>query len=96
MTFAKTYEASLEKPCQRIFWVTVANESLYGLGLDVTNAFSEAPPTVAELYIIIDEQYRNWWVNHKNRKPIPRGMILPVKHVIQGHPKITKTMATTY
>ena len=87
VTLAQTYAASLEKPGQRIFWATVANESLYVVGSDVTNAFLEAPPPVAELYILIDEQYRNWWLNHKNRKPIPKGMVLQEKHAIMGHPE---------
>ena len=79
---AQTYAASLEQPGQRIFWATVANESLYAVGSDATNAFEEAPSPVEKLYILIDEQYRNWWVNHRKRKPIPRGMVLPVKHAI--------------
>ena len=87
VTLAQTYAASLEQPGQRLFWATVANESLYAVGSDATNAFAEAPPPVAELYILIDEPYRNWWVNHKKRKPIPKGMVLPVKHAIQGHPE---------
>ena len=26
-------------------------------------------------------------MNHKKRKPIPKGMVFPVKHAIQGHPE---------
>ena len=57
VTLAQTYAASLEQPGQRIFWATVANESLYAVGSDAINTFSEAQPPVAKLYILIDEQY---------------------------------------
>ena len=44
VTLEQTYAASLQQPGQRIFWATVANESLYAVGSDTTNAFAEAPP----------------------------------------------------
>ena len=55
VTLEHTYAVSLEQPGQRIFWATVVNETLYEIESDETNAFAGAPPSVAELYISIDE-----------------------------------------
>ena len=60
---------------------------MYVVGSDATNAFAEATPPVAELYVLIDEQYRQWWNHHKEIPPITKGMVLPVCHAIQGHPE---------
>ena len=87
VTLAQTYAAALEQPGARIFWATAANESMYVIGSDATNAFAEAPPPVASLYVLIDEPYRQWWTQHKGRSPIPKGMVLPINHAIQGHPE---------
>ena len=87
VTLAKTYAAALEQPGSRIFWATAANESMYVVGSDATNAFAEALSPVAELYVLIDEQYRQWWNHHKERPPIKKGMVLLVCHTIQGHPE---------
>ena len=64
VTLAQTYAAALEQPGARIFWATAANESMYVIGSDATNAFAEAPPPVASLYVLIDEPYRQWWTQY--------------------------------
>ena len=87
VTLAQTYAAALEQPGARIFWATAANESMYVIGSDATNAFAETPPPVASLYVLIDDPYRQWWTQHKGRSPIPKGMVLPINHAIQGHPE---------
>lgn len=67
-----TYANSLDAPSERLFWAIVAKHSLYAIGADVSNAFAEAPAPTAPLYMYIDDNYRDWWVNHKGRPPIPR------------------------
>ena len=37
--------------------------------------------------MIIDDQFREWWTEHKKRPPIPTGYVLPVRHALQGHPE---------
>ena len=62
-------------------------------GADVSNAFAEAPPPVAPLYVHIDDQYREWWKS-KGRSPIPKGYVLPVRGALQGHPESPRLWAT--
>ena len=64
------------------------------IGADAANAFAEAPPPVAPLYVYIDEQYREW---HRERfpgeKPIPSGHIMRAKRALQGHPESPRLWA---
>lgn len=57
------------------------------IGADAGNAFAEAPPPKAPLYLAVDEQYQTWWTEHLGNDPIPDGYVLPVQHAIQGHPE---------
>lgn len=53
---------------------------------DVSNAFVEAPPPKAPLYVTIDKQFKEWWAS-KGRKPLPDNSVLPVQRALQGHPE---------
>jgi hypothetical protein len=58
------------------------------IGADVSNAFAEAPPPKAPLYLYIDNTFREWWTNHLNRPPNPRECnVVRVNNAIQGHPE---------
>ena len=57
------------------------------IGADAGNAFAEAPPPKAQLFMATDPQINNWWVEHLGNPPIPRDFVLPVQHAIQGHPE---------
>jgi hypothetical protein len=61
VTLGPTYAGSLDQTGARIFWAAAAQRNLKVYGADVSNAFAEAPPPVAPLYMEVDEQYRNWW-----------------------------------
>ena len=63
-------------------------------GADATNAFAEAPPPVAPLYVTIDKAYRDWWERIKDRPLIPYEYVLPVQHALQGHPESPRFWAT--
>lgn len=52
---------------------------------DVSNAFAEAPPPKAALYVLVDKQYREWWMVNGNGD-IPQGWVMQVQHDLQGHP----------
>lgn len=42
------------------------------IGADASNAFAEAPPPKTSLYVIIDQQFREWWAANGNGD-IPEG-----------------------
>lgn len=63
------------------------------VGADASNAFAEAPPPKAPLYVEVDQKFREWW-RSKGRKDIPNGYVLPVKHALRGHPKSPRLWAT--
>jgi hypothetical protein len=69
----------------------VADEGLIAIRADVSNAFAEAPPPKAPLYLYIDDAYREWWTKHLGRPPIPKGYnVVRVNNVIQGHPEASR------
>jgi hypothetical protein len=75
VTLGPTYAGSLDQTGNRIFWAAAALQNLKVYGADVSNAFAEAPPPVAPLYITIDEPYREWWKS-KGRGDIPENYVL--------------------
>lgn len=87
VTLAYTYASCMEQPAARIFWALSSIQNMIVMGADAGNAFAEAPPPQQPLYMEIDDQYREWWTQHKKRPPIPPGYVLPVLHAIQGHPE---------
>jgi len=56
-------------------------------GADVSNAFAEAPPPKQGFFIRPDRAFNEWWVQHKNRPPIPDGYVIPILSAMQGHPE---------
>mmetsp|Transcript_23363 Transcript_23363/g.33516 ORF Transcript_23363/g.33516 Transcript_23363/m.33516 type:complete len:1554 (+) Transcript_23363:3270-7931(+) len=87
-TQGHTYANSLDAPSERLFWAVVAKRGLIAIGADVSNAFAEAPPPVAPLYMFIDDAFRDWWVHHLKREPIPPECnVVRVCRAIQGHPE---------
>lgn len=89
VTLGHTYAGSLEQCGNRIFWAAAALKNMVVYGADASNAFAEAPPPKAPLYVTVDQQYREWWAS-KSRKPIPKGYVLPVRRALQGHPESSR------
>lgn len=89
VTLAHTFAACLEQPGERTFWVSSALLQMIVLGVAASNAFAEAPPPNAPLYVEIDQQFREWWAS-KGRGEIPKGYVLPVQHALQGHPESSR------
>ena len=87
VTMVHTYAASLDQSGARTFWAITALHNYTASEADATNAFAEASPPTAPLYITIDRQYKRWWEEVLKRPPITVGHVLPVKHALQGHPK---------
>ena len=86
ITLAHTYAACVEQPAQRVYWGLVAVKNFIAIGADASNAFAEAPPPKAPLYVVIDKQYREWYKDKYNIN-VPKGYTLRVQHAIQGHPE---------
>ena len=81
----ETYASSLEQTGSRIFWATSAIANHIVIGADASNAFAEAPPPKAPLYVYLDKQFREWW-QHKNYPPLhPTHNVMRVKKALQGH-----------
>ena len=78
---AHTFAACLEQPGARTFWALSAMKDLIVIGADASNAFAEAPPPKAPLYVVIDEPFRDWW-REKGRGEIPKGSVLQVIHAL--------------
>jgi len=76
----------VEQPAQRVYWGLVTLKTLIAIGADASNAFAEAPPPKAPLYVLVDKPYREWY-KHKYDIDVPRGHVLQVHHAIQGHPE---------
>ena len=60
---------------------------------DATNAYAEAPPPINKLYIRVDKQYREWYMNRYGID-IPTSHVLPVNHALQGHPEAARLWST--
>ena len=65
ITLGNTYAASLEQSGSRLFWALAALTNCKVYGADATNAFAEAPPPIAPLFVEIDDSYRKWYKNYR-------------------------------
>ena len=93
VTLGKTYAASLDQTAAKVFWAICAHHNYKIYGADVTNAFAEAPPPKAPLYMRIDQPFRDWWEIKKGRTPLPKHFVLPVLRALQGHPESPRLWA---
>ena len=92
VTLGQTYAAALEQSGNRIFWAAAAARNMVVYGADASNAFAEAPPPKAPLYVRIDQPFREWWKT-KGRPDLPNNYVLPVQKALQGHPESARLWA---
>ena len=94
VTLGETYAGSLDQTGARIFWAATAINNYITIGADASNAFAEAPPPKDPLFVIVDQQYKDWYANRfPNEPPIPIGHVLPVQGALQGHPESPRLWA---
>lgn len=91
---ADTYNSSLEQTGSRIFWAASALANNIVIGADASNAFAEAPPHKAPLYIYIDNFFREWWESNGYSPIHPSKRIMRVKKALRGHPESPRLWAT--
>jgi len=83
----ETYANCVDQTSSRLFYAVSAAENLLIFGVDVSNAFAEAPPPKQGFFVRTDRAFHEWWVNHKKRPPIPDGYVFPILSAMQGHPE---------
>ena len=86
ITLSHTYAACIDQSACRIFWAIAAIKSKKVFGSDAVNAFAEAPPPKAPLYLRVDAAYCNWY-KHTNNIDLPSDSYVKVHQAIQGHPE---------
>jgi dUTP pyrophosphatase len=91
--FGYTYAKSLDHVGSRVFWAAAAAKNFIVRGADASNAFAEADAPKIPLYVRINDQYREWWVEKMKRPTIPGNYVLPVHKALQGHPEAPRAWA---
>jgi hypothetical protein len=86
LKLANTYSSCIEQPCMRLFFALCVHEGYISLKVDATNAYANSPPPNQPTFVIIDDQYADWYLA-RHGAAIPRDMVLPVQHALQGHPE---------
>ena len=84
------YANCVDQTSSRLFYAIAAAENMLTFGTDVSNALAEAPPPKQGFYVQPDQAFHKWWVNHKQRQPIPPGQIIPILSAMQGHPELPR------
>jgi hypothetical protein len=86
LKLANTYSSCIEQPCMRLYFSLFAFEGFTSLMVDATNAYANSPPPNQPTFVVIDEQYADWYLRRHGRV-VSKDMVLPVQHALHGHPK---------
>ncbi|KAI2511653.1 Reverse transcriptase (RNA-dependent DNA polymerase) [Fragilaria crotonensis] len=70
----------------RLFFALCAHEGYVSLKVDATNAYANSPPPNQPTFVVIDDQYADWYLA-RHGTVVSREMVLPVQHALQGHPE---------
>ena len=87
--FAKTYSSCIKHPIQRQFFAPAAKQNFLLFGGDAKDAFAHSPAPEVPTYIMIDNQYYEWYF-HRFKKKSDKSRVLPVLCALQGHPESGK------
>ena len=82
----KTYSACVDQVANIIFWSLTSSLNYVVCGIDIVNGYAHAPPPDIQTYIVIDDQYADWYRFTYN-KEIDRSLVIPVGKALQGHPE---------
>ena len=86
LKLANTYSSCIEQPCMRLFFALCSHEGFTCIKVDATNAYANSPPPAQPTFVIIDDQYADWYLHHHG-VAVSRNLVLPVQHALQGHPE---------
>ena len=86
---AKTYFFCVEHPIQRQCLALAAEKHFLLFGGDKKDAFVHSPAPEVPMYMMIDNQYSEWYF-HCFKKKLDKSRVLPVLHILQGHPESDK------
>jgi len=86
---ASTYSSCVEQPAQQLFFALAARENYRVHGGDTQDAYADSPPPETPTFVSIDNTYADWY-EHCFKKKLDRSLVLPVLHVLQGHPESGK------
>jgi hypothetical protein len=86
----ETYASCVDQTSTCLFYGIAAAENLIVYGVNVSNAFAEAPPPKQGFYIRPDKAFHEWWMVHKQRPPVPPGHMIPILLAMQGHPELPR------
>ena len=81
-----TYSSCIERPCMRLFFALCDHKGYTSLKVDATNAYANSLPPHQPTFVAIDDQYAGWYLA-RHGIVVPRDMVLPVQHALQGHPE---------
>ena len=89
-----TYASCVDHTGERIFYASCAIKSFNIYHCDASNAFAEADAPSQRFHMRVDHIFRDWWINHKGREPLPADAVLPVFKAMQGHPESPRLWET--
>jgi hypothetical protein len=69
-----------------MFVALYANEGYFCIKVDATNAYANSPSPDQQTYVHVDHQYADWFLLQYD-KDVPPDYVLPMQHVLQGHPE---------
>ena len=85
----KTYFFCVEHPIQRQFLALATEQNFLLFGGDAEDTFSHSPAPEVPTYMMIDNQYYEWYLFRFGVK-LDKSRVLPVLYALQGHPESGK------
>jgi len=86
---ASTHSSCVKQPAQRLFFALAPRENYRVCGSDAQDAHAHSPPPETPTFVSIDNTHADW-CEHRFKKKSDHSLVLPVLHVLQGHPESGK------
>ena len=86
---SSTWSSCVELPIQRLFLGISAALNLTVYGANAIDAYAHSDAPDDKTYLSVDDAYEEWWnstAKERDKPPITRKFVLPVRHCLQGHP----------
>ena len=86
-TLIETYAVCVAQPIHHFTWAISVALNLVCKDYDDDNVFVEAPAPTYKFFMQPDDQFREWWTNRPNQKPLAHDEVIPIYYALQGHPE---------